>query len=45
MKVHNRCACFLNFDDDLNDLLKQGNTQATKLEYANAITTYSLTGV
>ena len=40
MKVDDGCVCFLKLDDDLNALLKQGDAQATKLEYSKAITTY-----
>ena len=40
MKVDDGCVRFLKFDDDLNDLLKQGDEQATKLEYSKVITTY-----
>ena len=37
MKVDDGCVCFLKLDDDLNALLKQGDTQATKLECSKAI--------
>ena len=40
MKVDDGCVCFLKLDDNLNALLKQGDVQATKLEYSKAIATY-----
>ena len=40
MKVDDGCVCILKIDDDLNDLLKQGDAQATKLEHSKDVDTY-----
>ena len=41
MKVDDGCAYFLKIDDDLNDLTKQGDAQAIKLERSKDVATCS----